>query len=518
MKKKLCRKKFNSAKSAESLTAPNALKLILICAIIVSRKRQAYIDSFLTEITKSFAFRGGSKPALFVYSLAKSSSFCYNFAMNVNLDILQNKSVLIAVSGGVDSMVMLDYFIRNYGGEFTVATVNHLIRENSGQDCAFVAEFCRQKGVSCQIIEIDVPDYCKSEKLSTETGARILRHQALREIAKGRIICLAHNANDQAETVLLHLLRGSGGAGGAGMKRFDENYFRPLLSVMREEIEDYAESHKIPFVTDQTNTDLTYTRNFLRHEIFPRLNKVNTNAVANLCKFADLLRADQDIFDGIIEVVFTKNPPAYYGGTATFSAEICRLASPISSRAVFRIFSQLGYDKDIEQKNVNDILSLAEKPVGKQISLPFGLIAQRDYGGITICPKSDTELEYVDSVDFGKGVFEVADKKVVVEKPREENARNGDSQNGLLWFDMKKIPQKAVFRTRREGDLFTKFGGGTKKLKDYLIDIKIPQKKRDELVLVAQGKQVLIIVGVEISEQVKCEQNSDIYKIYLKKE
>lgn len=427
--------------------------------------------------------------------------------MKVDLQILNNQGVLLAVSGGVDSMCMLDYFIRNYGGVFDVATADHGIRSESFKDCEFVKQYCDKHSVNCKILQINVPDYCEKNKVSVETGARILRHEVLKKEAAGRTVCLAHNGNDQAETVLLHILRGSGVSGGAGMQKFGNGYFRPFLDLTREEIERYAKEMNVPYVYDETNDETIYSRNYLRHNVFPLLTRLNPSSISNFCHFAELLRADDIFFDDLLQVVFAKTPVQYYNNTASVPLQIFSLTKSISSRVVFAVLAKLGYNTDIEQRHVEDVLSLADKQVGKRIDLPHGLAAVRDYDAVTLCSQEDFDLEYCDSVNFGVGSCIVAEQTVVIDK------------NGVgLQFDIDKIPANAVIRTRREGDVFTKFGGGTKKLKDYLIDKKIAQRERDKLPLVADGKNVLIIVGVEISELVKCENNSNAYKIYCKKE
>lgn len=429
--------------------------------------------------------------------------------MEIAFEQLNNKKALLGVSGGVDSMVMLSLFYKGYQN-FEVVSVNHNLRDSAPDDCNFVKKFCDERKIVCHIVSVDVPKYCQENKVSTETGARILRHKAFSEISGDSIICLAHNANDQAETVLLHLLRGSGAAGGCGMSAFDGKYYRPLLSVLRTDIENYAKENGIPFVVDHTNQDTTYTRNYLRNEIFPLFDRINANAVQNLCRYASLLQADQEIFDGIVDVIFTKNPPDYCEDLVTFSAEICKLSTPIASRALFRIFSKLGYGKDIEQRHINDIISLASKLSGKRIDLPHDLVAVREFAGITICPSSYTNLEYIDSLPFGVGSFELAGQTVTVS----EHLPNTNSFHALI-FDLNKIPSTAVFRTRREGDVFTKRHGSEEKLKDYLIDKKIPVHLRDGLILVAVKNKVLLIAGVGISDEVAVSADSNIYYLYL---
>ena len=197
----------------------------------------------------------------------------------------------LAVSGGKDSMVMLDKILRlkeRFNLDVRVVNVNHKIRMNGGEDSRFVADYCKKRGVKCEVYEVDVPEYAAKKKLSLETAAREMRYAVLNSAAKNSdYVCLAHHMNDNAETVLMHILRGSGARGAAGIKPVSNRFFRPLLDETREEIDKYAFENDIPFVYDETNGQIKYTRNFVRHEIMPLLNKVNPDSVRAIISFSE---------------------------------------------------------------------------------------------------------------------------------------------------------------------------------------------------------------------------------------
>ena len=423
-----------------------------------------------------------------------------------NIDL--TKKYALAVSGGVDSMVMLHMFATHSPRpDFYVVTINHGLRKEAESDCKFVADYCNKLGVECRVVSVDVPTYCKQHKLSVETGARILRYQVLSSL-ECNLVCLAHNANDNAETVIMHMLRGSGAKGATGIKRINGKYFRPILELTRQQIEQYAGVNNVPFVQDSTNYDTSYTRNFIRHKIIPLLTELNPSAQQNILRFADNVTQDDDYLDMLADVstvVFDKN-------AAHIPKTLLLQPNPITYRVLSKVFNRLGVFYDIEKAHFDAIVKLATNVGGKSINLPFGYVAYNDYDYITISLSEnnstcvDSTAIQADCIPFKLGC---TDTPVGTVKVSDEYLPDS------LRIDINKIPATAVFRTRRQGDVFTKFGGGTKALKDYLIDKKIPQRKRDKLLLVANGCDVLIICGVEISDSVKVADGAKPYYIKL---
>ena len=413
------------------------------------------------------------------------------------------KKYVLAVSGGVDSMVMLHKFATlSPRPNFSVVTVNHGIRKEAESDCKFVADYCKKLGVECRVVTVDVPGYCKERKLSIETGARILRYRVFDSL-ECDFVCLAHNANDNAETVLMHVLRGSGAKGATGIKRVNGKYLRPILSLTRAEIERYAKTNKVSFVADSTNDDTQYTRNFIRHRVLPLLTELNPQAQQNILRFAQNVSQDDEYLDTLADV-----------STVKFGADVAKVPknlllqpNPIAYRTLSKVFNRLGVFHDVEKTHFDSIMALANNAGGKSANLPFNYRAVNDYDYVTIRKQSESTAE-VGEIPFkiGKTVTPLG----VVEVSK-------DPLPNSLRIDVDKVPETAVIRTRRQGDVFKKFGGGTKSLKDYLIDKKIPQRARDKLLLVAFGNEVLVICGVEISDKVKVETDVKTYYVAVRK-
>ncbi|MCH5156686.1 MAG: tRNA lysidine(34) synthetase TilS [Clostridiales bacterium] len=416
-----------------------------------------------------------------------------------NLDL--TKKYALAVSGGVDSMTMLHMFATsNPRPNFFVVTVNHCIRAEAESDCKFVADYCAKLNVECRIISVDVPVYCEQNKLSVETGARILRYQALDSL-ESDFVCLAHNANDNAETVLMHILRGSGAKGATGIKRLSGKYLRPILDLTREQIEQYAKENNVSFVQDVTNDDTKYTRNYIRHKVLPVLTELNPQVQRNILRFATNMQSDDEYLDELADISAVQ----FESNVARIPIELLIQHTSIAYRVLNKVFNGLCVYYDIEKTHFDAIVDIAKNNGGKRVNLPFNYVAINDYGYVTIC-LNGSETTKSECIPFKIGTTETPLGVVEVsEQPME----------GSLRLDVSHIPDTAVFRTRMQGDKFTKFGGGTKLLKDYLIDKKIPQRMRDKLLLVANGSDVLVICGVEIADSVKVTANSHNYYIKL---
>ena len=420
----------------------------------------------------------------------------------INFDL--TKKYALAVSGGVDSMVMLHKVASLLPRpNFFVVTINHGIRKEAGSDCQFVADYCKQLDVECRVVEIDVPSYCEQHKLSVETGARLLRYQIFDSLDCD-CVCLAHNANDNAETVLMHILRGSGAKGASGIRPQNGKYIRPLLDMTREQIEQYASEHNVPHVTDSTNDDVKYTRNFIRHKVMPLLTELNPAAVSNILRFADNISQDEHYLDSLSNISTVE----FGDNSARIPKQLLKQPLPIAYRNISKIFNRIGVFCDIEKAHLDAIIRLADNVGGKSVNLPFNLVVTNDYDFVTVWRKVD---KYEPSVEN----FEIPFKVGRTDTPLGVVEMSTAPSEGGLRIDVDKIPQSAVFRTRRQGDSFTKFGGGTKLLKKYLIDRKIPERNRDSLLLVADGSEILVICGVEISDKVKTDSRSKTFYIRL---
>ncbi len=418
----------------------------------------------------------------------------------VELDL--TKKYVLAVSGGVDSMTMLHIFSAlSPRPNFSVITVNHNIRAQAQADCNFVEEYCQKLQVECRKVFVDVPKYASEHRLSEETAARILRYEVLDE-ADCDCVCLAHHKGDNAETVLMHIIRGSGSYGAEGIRRQNGKYLRPMLDWSRADIESYARENNVPYVHDSTNDETKYSRNYIRKVILPELKRLNPSAEQNIVRFADNIAEDNAYLDSLADI----SSVTFFEKQARIPLEIVKQPKPVAYRSLRKVFRALGIFYDIERTHIEALIALSDGDGGKQISLPFGYTAINDYDCITLTSANGQTYGFEIPFEVGKTVTPYG-TVVVADRP----PKIGE----YLRFDIDAIPQDAVIRNKRKGDIFVKFGGGSKPLRRYLTDVKIPRRKRDALSIVASGNEALIICGVEISDKVKTTAASVEYYIWV---
>ncbi len=409
----------------------------------------------------------------------------------------------VGVSGGVDSMSLLHFLYENKQAldiDVVAIHINHSIRETSDDDASFVLQKCRDMGIRVYKFTIDAPKIAKEKNLSIETAARDGRYGVFEALVRKDIVdkvALAHHQFDQAETILMHILRGAGLAGARGMEPMrDKIYIRPLLTTSKNEIFKYAAENNIEYVEDETNYDTSYTRNYLRSVVMKDILKKWPNAVEAINNFAKAVAEDDEYIKSrlytnslIVDDKIVQMPCTYFYES-----------SAIYSRIIFQALSLIGAKKDIERKHIEMIKELAvSMENGKKVRLPNDVTVSKEYDFLTFenkyveKPKLMLPLkcETFEAENYG----DVTVKRVNTDKMNENN----------LYFDFRKVPKDARWRYREDGDIFEKFGGGTKKLKSFLIDKKVPARIRDFIPVLASGNEVYVIAGIAISEKVRVD-------------
>lgn len=433
-----------------------------------------------------------------------------NFIKENNL-IKPGERIGVGVSGGSDSMALVHFLHANAEEldiEVVAICVDHGIREESRDEANFVLAKCKEMGVRAYKFRIDSPKLAKEKNLSIETAAREGRYGVFASLIKRDVvdkIALAHHLSDQAETILMHIFRGSGVSGARGMEATrDKYYIRPLLNTSKEEVMAYISEHSLDYINDSSNNDNSFTRNFLRNVVLPEISSKWPGAIKAIANFGKALKEDDDyinsqIFDDAIiyEEKEAKIPLSYF-----------LYASPIISRMIIKALKNIGVKIDFEKKHIDAIKELAlSRENGKRVSLPFEVVAIRDYDYLTLANKKKEIPQFKSELKCGEVEVPGAGKLIV------RRVKDFASQEGKLIFDYRKVPKTAEWRFRQDGDMFTKFGGGTKKLKSFLIDKKVPQRKRDTLPVLADGNEVFVIAGVEISDKVKVENVPTAYSV-----
>ena len=410
----------------------------------------------------------------------------------------------VGCSGGGDSIALLHALSklqRELDIEVVAISIDHSIRENSALDVQFVKEKASEFGVRFYKFKVDAPKIAKEKGVSLETGAREARYGVFRAlIRKGLVdkIALAHHRQDQAETILMHLFRGSGSAGVLGMPYISENVFiRPLLDFSKDDILEYCNENHLDFVEDYTNQDNSYNRNFVRNVVLKEITSRWPNAVNAIVNFGAMVKKDDDFINKQINM----DACIFEDKTAKIPLSYFLFDKAIMTRIIFNCLKTIGINKDIEKKHIDAIFNLAlYGENGKRVSLPFEASAIKEYDYLTIVNKH-VEIKKI-NIPYKSGEFDLPNGKTLIVKRVKELKK----KEGQLIFDYRKLPKDAVWRYREEGDVFTKFGGGSKKLKSYLIDKKVPLRLRDQIPVLASGNEILVIAGVEISDKVKVDE------------
>ena len=424
--------------------------------------------------------------------------------------INENEIIGVACSGGIDSMcllVALNEISKELNFKVVAINVDHCIREVSAKDSEFVENFCKKNQIPVKCFKIDALKLSEEKKISVELAAREARYKIFNSlIEKGIVnkIALGHHMVDQAETILLNILRGSGLSGASGMSYIrDGKFIRPMLKVSKAEIRAYVSNNEIPYVEDETNKNNEYSRNYLRNVLMPMIRSKWPNADRTICNFGVIAREDDEYIYSTLNdsgVIYENE------NTAKIPTSYFAIYKPSAiNRIIIKAFNKIGATVDIERKHLKIIVGLAlEGENGNKINLPHKISVIKEYNYITItnrnykakkvCYKFERENNKLNIPDFG--VIEI----------RRTAKRDPKCFTHLV--DAKKIPSGAVWRFREDGDLIEKFGGGTKSLTDYLIDKKVPSRIRHNLPVLAVNNEILIIAGVEISNKVKVDENT----------
>ena len=393
-----------------------------------------------------------------------------------------------------------------------VAHLDHGLRPEGEKEASFVRRAAGKLGIPFFHRKADVRAWQKEKGLATQEAARDLRYAFLREIAQGNTaskIALGHTADDQAESMLMRILRGSGTRGLSGIPPVREGIFiRPLIEVWREEVESFLKQKRVSFLQDPSNRSDHYLRNRVRHELLPRLQQYNPRIRRVLVQMADLFRAEEEFWQKHLEDKFPSVVRSRKKGSLTL--DIPSLAAhplPIRLRC-FRSAIELvqGHLRRVSLPHILAIESLLETPEpNKTLKLPQGLLVTKAYHALSFSRSEEAILPfdysvpgpgYIKIMEIGRGMrFELQTRRRKI--PFEESPHAAS-----LEFDNLEFP--LTIRSFRPGDRFQPLGmDGEKKVKNLFIDCKIPALQRKRIPLLYQGERLLWVVGVRIDHRAR---------------
>lgn len=418
----------------------------------------------------------------------------------MDLHEFRQKKICVAVSGGIDSVVLLHYLKAREGecGYFLSAVhCEHGIRgAESVEDMRFVEKLCEGLQVPLYVFFEDCPKRAKAERVSLETAARNFRYERFASLVqekKADLIALAHHAGDEAETVLFRLSRGTSLTGVGGMVALNGYLLRPLLTWTRADIEAYARKEGLSWREDKTNFERDATRNKLRLDVLPKLEDAVPGAANNLVRFAELAKEDDELLYELAEsLLHVENEEVVLS--------FCK-KKPLFRRACLIALKKLGVTRDYTALHLENAYRLQALERGAKLSFPKGVEAEKREHGIVFYVKTTSSFEPKgEEQKFSKKGFDGGRYLVSV-----SDIPISFTENCLktLRVDGDKIPPNAIFRFRREGDHMQRFGSGNKSLKKIFNEKKTPVPEREYLPLIAEGEEVYVICGVEISEKVK---------------
>jgi tRNA(Ile)-lysidine synthase len=438
--------------------------------------------------------------------------------------ILQNDHVLVGLSGGPDSVCLLTILNRlkpELNIRLSAAYINHALRpDETPYEIDFCKELCGSLGIPFFTSVINVNSYARKKRLNKQEAARELRYNALEEIALQKAaskIAVGHNANDQAETVLMRLFRGAGPLGLSGIPPVRKHIIRPLIEIERKEIEQFLKDEGIGFIVDSSNLKNTYLRNRIRHFMIPAIQTFNNDIIKTLSRTADIFRDEERHFEILVtktlmKLITRKTDKAI----ELFLIPLKGMDTVMLRRVLRRAVDEtkgLGGINFIHIEEMIDIIKSGKS--GDRIYLPNGMRAINGYSTFTITSEQPIRLStyIIDS----PGELVLKESSMVIKSSifdiSEFHTLNSEFFYGngktTVVIDADKAHFPLTIRGRLQGDYFYPLGfGKKKKIQDYFVDEKIHRDERDAIPILTSGNSIVWIVGYRMDERYKVDKDT----------
>lgn len=443
--------------------------------------------------------------------------------------------VIAGVSGGADSVclfLMLLELREKIGFDLIVVHVHHGLRgEAADQDQQFVEALCEQHRIPLEIFRVNLESIAKKRKQSLEEAGRMVRREAFDSVCKkygGNKIALAHHQNDNAETLLWNLSRGTGLDGMGGIRPVNGKFIRPLLCMNRKEIEEYLAKRKQSYCIDETNAGTDYTRNKLRHLVLPILEEqVNSAAVRHMNETMEQIWELQEYMQEQVEAAYQECVQEHFEKACWIQIQqksFETFPELIKKMVIRKGMEQVGGKKrDLSHKHVDVMMELMNKQVGRTLDLPYEMHAKRNYEGIRLEKqrtylsgeekKAEIMQECMSELNI-PGETILADRNLklrckILEKPKNLSIKDIPQKIYTKWFDYGIIKSSLYIRTRQAGDtIVIDEKGHQKKLKNWFVDEKIPKEVRDSQLLLAENNEILWVLGHRMSQAYQVKQST----------
>lgn len=430
--------------------------------------------------------------------------------------ISKGDRIVLGVSGGADSVALLDILYDmsvEYDLKLHVVHVNHGLRGLAADnDQKYVEDICRQRNISCRIFKFDVAEIARKEHLTSEEAGRKMRYYAFETVANevcADKIATAHHMNDNTETLLFNILRGSGLTGLCGIRPIRGKYIRPLIKTSRAEIENYLRLKNIPWCTDITNNETFFTRNKIRHELLPYIrDNFNPSAENALQRMSELCCDDNDFIDSVANKCisdFTLKQDSTYVTLDKEKFNSQHIA--IKRRMIRHILEKLSVSlKDVHMVHVDNCIKMVESSDSGAYVYVGNCRVGLEQNGIHFSIKDVCDdFEVYVAMDSECYIPQIK-SRVVIKSVHER----GTSSKNRVYVSADDIDLPLLVRNRRNGDRIKPFGvNGEKKLKDYFIDKKVPLSERNNIPVFVHNNKILWIGGYCISEDCRITSNTD---------
>lgn len=420
--------------------------------------------------------------------------------ININFSFLKNKKLLVAISGGIDSVVLV-YLLNQLNFDISLAHCNFQLRgEDSDQDEKFVKKLADQLQLPIFTISFATTEFAKKEKLSIQVAARTLRYNWFKAIIKNNkldYILTAHHADDSLETFLINVIRGTGLDGLTGIPERNEKILRLLLPFTREQIKKYAEDNTIVWRDDSSNVETKYARNKIRHDVIPVLKELNPSLLTSFKKTLENLKGSRQIIKDSIENL--KGIVIIPAGVGIEKIDIEKLKEFNNPQAyLYELLNEFGFTE------WNDIADLLEAQSGKQIvSSTHRLVKDRDFLLLTDIDLTSTKKkEKIYEVSEKDSIVEVEDFKLEFSDVKTFSI-DGKTQN-VAFIDRDKLKFPLIVRKWKNGDYFYPSGmQGKKKLSKFFIDNKMSVLQKKKIWLLCSANEIIWVIGKRLDDRYK---------------
>ncbi len=412
---------------------------------------------------------------------------------------IKNTDITVALSGGSDSVTLLFTLLdlkEEFGLNIYAAHLNHNIRgQEALRDENFVKSLCKEKNIKLFLECLDFKTLAKTEQKGLEETARKYRYDFLKRVSKG-YIATAHNKNDNAETILLNIIRGSGVHGACGMDDKKDNIIRPLIEVSKDEIIAYISVNNLKFVTDSTNENTDYSRNRVRHEILPLMAEINNDVISSLIRFSKSARDYEDFVTSLAEDLIEKSRL-----DDGYNTDIILDAQKAVRYKVYSILVSQFAKQNVEKKHFDKFDDILKS--GGKINLPNNFFVEVKNKKLKLYAEEKAVSDFEYEFDLKKtkyGNFSLNIKEI--NRASFEKEKKSNNLFNTLMLDYDKIPMKMILRSRKNGDKYKRCGTNiTKSLKKLFNESKIPENTRNGVVVFEGDGEIVAVEGFGASQK-----------------